>query len=264
MNQAQYDASSLVPFSAVETQRRSWPRLVPRTRRLDARVELVAAEESRLYPLAALWQDLLSGGWSVAEAFFAGDRCYVALASLAERRPALTARQVEIVEAVLSGSLQKSLAFELNVSSSTIAMSARAALTRLGLDCKPSRAHPLLMRAAKAACDEDFDVLGSMSTRGGPGAMVRVVSIRRPDCYLEGLLAPAELQIARGLIEGYSHRDIACQRGRSARTVANQVASLFRRLRVSTRNDLVHRSFAAAPHVDPSRAEHLLPCTPAA
>ena len=59
-------------------------------------------------------------------------------------------------------------------------------------------------------------------------------------------LSPAESEVARYLLEGRSNAEIASQRGSSARTVANQVSSLFRKLGVSSRLELV----AFAPLLD--------------
>jgi DNA-binding NarL/FixJ family response regulator len=50
----------------------------------------------------------------------------------------------------------------------------------------------------------------------------------------EGLSA-AELDVALAIARGASNAEIAAARGTSARTVANQVASIFKRLGVSSR-----------------------------
>ena len=52
-------------------------------------------------------------------------------------------------------------------------------------------------------------------------------------------LTRAELAVATALIEGASNREIAAARGSSVRTVANQVASIFRKLGVRSRGELV-------------------------
>jgi DNA-binding NarL/FixJ family response regulator len=49
-------------------------------------------------------------------------------------------------------------------------------------------------------------------------------------------LTPAEVAIARGLVRGLSNAEIARVRGTSVRTVANQVASLLRRLGLDSRS----------------------------
>jgi DNA-binding CsgD family transcriptional regulator len=72
---------------------------------------------------------------------------------------------------------------------------------------------------------------------------LRVISVPRPDHALGPLLPAAELSVIRALIEGASYGQIARGRGTSARTIANQISAVFRRLRVSGRNELIQRLF---------------------
>jgi DNA-binding CsgD family transcriptional regulator len=51
-------------------------------------------------------------------------------------------------------------------------------------------------------------------------------------------LSSAQREVLDLLIEGHSNAEIARRRGRSPRTVAHQVASLFRRLGVASRAEL--------------------------
>jgi len=52
-------------------------------------------------------------------------------------------------------------------------------------------------------------------------------------------LTPSERAVAAQVAEGLSSQAIAAQRGRSVRTVENQIAALFRKLRVASRAELV-------------------------
>jgi len=52
-------------------------------------------------------------------------------------------------------------------------------------------------------------------------------------------LTDAEAEIAAAIRQGRSNADIASARGTSVRTVANQVAGLFRKLGVSSRVELI-------------------------
>jgi DNA-binding NarL/FixJ family response regulator len=54
---------------------------------------------------------------------------------------------------------------------------------------------------------------------------------------------PEMLSVLRSLVEGNCYLDIARARGTSTRTIANQISMVFRRLRVSGRNELVQRLF---------------------
>jgi DNA-binding NarL/FixJ family response regulator len=51
-------------------------------------------------------------------------------------------------------------------------------------------------------------------------------------------LTPAEVEVARLILQGKSNREVAERRGTTTRTVANQVASLFRKLKVQSRLEL--------------------------
>ncbi len=54
-------------------------------------------------------------------------------------------------------------------------------------------------------------------------------------------LSRAEREVVEFLLSGASNAEIARQRGTSARTVANQAASIFRKLGVGSRMELAHR-----------------------
>jgi DNA-binding NarL/FixJ family response regulator len=51
-------------------------------------------------------------------------------------------------------------------------------------------------------------------------------------------LTPSEAEVRALVLAGLSNRQIALRRGRAVRTIANQVASLFRKLGVSSRAEL--------------------------
>ncbi len=51
-------------------------------------------------------------------------------------------------------------------------------------------------------------------------------------------LRPSEQEVARGLISGKTNAEIAAERGTSARTIANQVAAIFRAYGVCSRAEL--------------------------
>jgi DNA-binding CsgD family transcriptional regulator len=58
-------------------------------------------------------------------------------------------------------------------------------------------------------------------------------------------LTPAEREVVTGLLQGRTYAEIAGARGTSARTIANQVASAFRRLGVRSRGELAARCLSA-------------------
>lgn len=61
--------------------------------------------------------------------------------------------------------------------------------------------------------------------------------LRRPSGF--AALTAAELEVAEGLIEGLSPRQLACRRRVSERTVSNQVARIYGKLGVSSKHELL-------------------------
>jgi DNA-binding NarL/FixJ family response regulator len=69
------------------------------------------------------------------------------------------------------------------------------------------------------------------------GQQLLVVSVATSTGHLP--LTPAELAVARLAARGLSNEEIARQRGRAVRTVANQVAAILQKLRLASRAQLV-------------------------
>lgn len=192
--------------------------------------------------LPLLWRELTRGLCKVVDGFFTHDRCLLLTAPSENARP-IEGRRLRIVEAVLCGVGQKSIAIELQVAASTVALNARLALESLGVQSRPSRVHPLLMLSAWTASGQALPHAAALSYLGPEHGSLRVISIRRPDLVLADRLPPAELAVVRSLVEGESYECIAQQRGTSTRTIANQITAVFRRLKVSGRSELLLRLF---------------------
>jgi DNA-binding CsgD family transcriptional regulator len=60
-------------------------------------------------------------------------------------------------------------------------------------------------------------------------------------------LTPAEIEVVRAIAAGSSQARVARQRGTSRQTVANQVASAFRKLGIGSRRELQRLMAAPAP-----------------
>lgn len=194
--------------------------------------------------LASLWRDLARGQYSVIDGFFSEERCYLVLSTpLDDNAVPVEGRRLEILERVLSGMRQKNIAIDLSLAPSTVALNSKLALEGLGVAGKPSRAHPLLMLAARAASEPVIARATAATFLSHDGRQLCVVGIGRPDRALGRVLPSAELAVIRSLVEGLAYEDIARRRGTSTRTIANQISAVFRRLRVSGRNELVQRLF---------------------
>jgi DNA-binding CsgD family transcriptional regulator len=77
--------------------------------------------------------------------------------------------------------------------------------------------------------------LGALESDDGD-LVVLSFSLRQEGC---AALTPAESEVAALVLVGRSNADIARVRGASKRTVANQVASVFRKLGVRSRLELI-------------------------
>jgi DNA-binding CsgD family transcriptional regulator len=73
-----------------------------------------------------------------------------------------------------------------------------------------------------------------------------ILSYPVPRWNVPEVLSPAEELIARRLLAGESCAEIARSRGTAARTVANQIASIFAKLKVKSRLELAAKC-AATP-----------------
>ena len=90
-------------------------------------------------------------------------------------------------------------------------------------------------RAGVAADLEVFDL-----DLGGESFVVMSLPTGSPASQSEGLSA-AERQVADDAASGLSNGAIAKKRGRSPRTIANQLASIYRKLDVASRAELATR-----------------------
>jgi DNA-binding NarL/FixJ family response regulator len=206
---------------------------------------LVDARATVQLSLPLLWRELTRGLCKVVDGFFTQSRCLL-LTTPSQKAVPLEGRRLHVLESILSGVCQKSVAIELKLAPSTVALNARLALESLGVRSKPSRVHPLLMLSATSARVMDPTATGALSYLGDEQASLRVISIARPDIPLESALPSAELAVIRSLVEGVTYAEIARRRGTSTRTIANQITAVFRRMKVSGRSELLLRLFLDA------------------
>jgi DNA-binding CsgD family transcriptional regulator len=110
----------------------------------------------------------------------------------------------------------------------------------MGLSCGAARVPLILVLAARYHLSGINAPVARLSSFVQWGTRHWVVSVTRPDLRLRDRVPSAEFEVARLLVEGKSHLEIAGIRGTSQRTVANQLSSVFRRLDVSGRLDLLN------------------------
>lgn len=191
--------------------------------------------------LAALWRELVIGSCTIRDSFCSAYHSYLITGPVAGPWGCLEPKHLQVLEAFLTGVAQKAIAMDLDVAPSTVASYARSALRHLGVHDRPSQVQPLLMLAAKASQSLNPTCRGEVTFLHETEPL-RVVAFPRPDSELPAV-PPAELSVLRYLVEGMTHSEIARRRGTAIRTVANQLASVFRRFRVSGRRELILRLF---------------------
>lgn len=240
---------------------------IPGTIELDsAAVRAIAAGSDDLtdtrLSLAELWSQLVGGAYRVVDSFHDDQRCYLTLirpAALGRTPRPLPARKVETLQRTLLGERQKTVALDSNLAASTIALTVAECLRTLGLDSRTARVPSLVAHAAHAARGESEVVECRLSEFTLPPTpfdererRYHVVSVRRPDLELDGVLSAAEYAVARLLVEGKSYAEMALVRGTSVRTIANQVASVFQKVGVSGRSEFL--SWLVRPRRGEARA----------
>jgi DNA-binding CsgD family transcriptional regulator len=132
----------------------------------------------------------------------------------------------------------------------------------MGLKRQGSRAPVLLAMAACAALIPRSapvwarsKCVGARSKCVGPHDQCPlVISMARPDVHFPAPLSPSEAAVLRQLIGGATHAQIAAGRGTAPRTVANQLAMTFQKLRISGRGALTAHLILLAPEFSATRS----------
>jgi DNA-binding NarL/FixJ family response regulator len=206
----------------------------------DARralAELVRMRERKLgfSPLSdaealARWQDLSAGRYAMLDHVDTDQRRYIVCFRVEADSAdtfALSPIEQTVLEQILSGARNKSIASMLGVSSPHVSGVAQRALRKLGV-----RSFAELTGVLRA---RNSLVLGELEL-GGESLLA--LGYREVTADSLSQLTEAERKVAHALVGGVSHRGIALERGVSARTVASQAASIYRKLGVSGRREL--------------------------
>jgi DNA-binding CsgD family transcriptional regulator len=189
--------------------------------------------------LADLWRQLVATQAYIHSTLCTENRC---LTILEFRAPtvAVARENREVLERVLMGECQKAVAFDRDLSISTVATLCSSALRAMGDQHLVSHAPMVFVMAAYAASGLRLDparVVGIAS----PASSIITIETPAPDLVLQSFLSATERDIVRLLIEGKTYAEVAARRRRSVRTIANQLSSSFRKLNVSGRGELVAR-----------------------
>jgi DNA-binding CsgD family transcriptional regulator len=205
--------------------------------------------------LCQLWHELASGRRQIADCAASDSHYFLLLTRALKRvgaRRGIRTRNFHVLNRVLLNPSRKQVSVELGLSTSSIAALSKQSLSSIGLSCTPCTAPPLLIMAAAAACAGANSGPGATAERWILAPHYELVRAPRPELRFASELSRAELEVAQRLLEGKSYAEIARSRKTAARTIANQVASVFRRMSVSGRAELGHRLLLDSGPADPS------------
>jgi len=204
--------------------------------------------------LAQCWQELASGRQQIAESA-ASEEHYILLltraAKVTRARRGIRARNFQVLSRVLLTPSRRQLSLEVGLSTSSIAALSKQCLELIGLNCTPHTVPPLLIMAAAAAGAQPASRPELSGERWTLPPHFELIRAHRPELKFESAFSRAEFDVAQRLLEGKSYAQIARSRSTSVRTIANQVASIFQRVGVSSRHELAQRLLVDGRELQP-------------
>lgn len=187
--------------------------------------------ESGEHTTLKLWRELISGRWTLIERF---DGSHTSVIGAHANGPdatelrALTPSENLLVKCLVGGMHPAAAARRCNISRAGASQTLYRALAKLRIE---SVAALTLLAATLRDRPVHFVNLRSVQ-------LCVAIADGRPSTSLFEPLSPCEVEIARYLLRGLTLAEVAARRGRAVRTVANQVASMYRKLGISSRAEL--------------------------
>jgi DNA-binding NarL/FixJ family response regulator len=231
--------------------------------RACARIDRCADARRRRAALVA-WRALFGGHWSVVDHWDEdGLTTLVAHRNepTAPQAKGLTAREGVIVSLAAQGWSNKEIRYELDCPLSTIASCLTSAILKLGVSSRTALVRMLAPGEGAAIRRRGEEVVCGASAEAGARLVGLQPRIPEAPANLDAatfriasedflaltfsataaglaVLTESEQQVASELLRGRSYRDIAQIRGTSPSTIASQVQSIFRKLKVRSRTEL--------------------------
>jgi DNA-binding CsgD family transcriptional regulator len=186
-----------------------------------------AAQPAQLSDTDRIWRDLKQGKACLLDAFSIENTSYLVVVRQTQHEPVPEAA-LEVLERVLLGAYPKQIALDTGMATSTLVGVMRLALRGMGVTCKPSKVPLGLVALVRSALATDERPTFYVTKTHVDGVECQVLSTRLSST--ENVLPPAVGAVLRLLAEGKTHREIAYLRGKSERTIANQLATAFARI----------------------------------
>lgn len=184
----------------------------------------------------ACWQEILRGEWRIVKVFETDRVNFMARRECAADQT-LSDRERDVARFTALGYSGKWISYELDLSASTISTYLTQALDKLGLES----ATELALLCPLFADDNTLSGDIELRTYHVGAHEFAVISLPPLDLDLFDELSGAERDVVTLVVDGWTNRAIAEERGVSSRTVANQLASVYRKLDVNSRTELAVR-----------------------
>jgi DNA-binding CsgD family transcriptional regulator len=185
----------------------------------------------------AAWSALWSGEWTVVDHVEGPPSHAIVCHPVRPTRPLLSRDEKELAVGRARGVSLKAMAADSGRSMTAVSHLLARVRRRLMLR---SDAQLVFLLGGADRNDVIPPPAGLRATIEGYGPGERLfLQYRWPSWKLPPTLSGAERTVVLDLLDGASRLDIAFSRGTSPRTVANQMASIFRKLRVSSRVELL-------------------------
>jgi DNA-binding CsgD family transcriptional regulator len=215
--------------------------IASRTRLAELAPESSPRPTARNDSVAAFWRSLTNGRLTVIETFMAGG-CSCAITE--ERAPtstvyALTDREIVLLHRTFQTETQKVLAAGFDLSVAAISQLLGGALQKLGVSGRVGCTPLPIVLAALRYCSVVELPTAYVSSLEHQGRHYVALGLPALDPSLLPGLSSAEREVALHHAAGATYSQIAGRRVTSPRTVANQIASLSKKLEVHGRFDLI-------------------------
>lgn len=218
-------------------------------------------ERLRTHKRGTAWLALVGGRWSIVDAFERDGRRYFLACrneTLAVESLALTPREHVVAHMVAMGRPNKLIAYSIGLATSTISYHLATAMKKVGVVSRLELVTLLtaLRPTGVQSCVVAPPLPSQASNSSEPLVDVYEQEINSTSYFvisvaagprLADALSPAEREVAQDVLAGLANVEIASKRERSARTIANQLASIFRKLGVGSRFELTARLTSTVP-----------------
>jgi DNA-binding CsgD family transcriptional regulator len=186
-----------------------------------------------LFDPSQLWKSLVSGRVRISASYCSTFGCHLELTRTSVSTVPPKAVDSDTLERILLGEGQKVIAFDTERAVSTIATRAHHCLQSLGIEQTVSNLPTALIILVHSAHGHLREA-SAQASLSALGASTHRLTFRRPVPF-SSVWSPAESCLIDCLVEGLSRGDMARIRRTSLRTIANQVAQVYRKANVSRR-----------------------------